>query len=396
MTGRLVVIATARDEFWVGPGSVTVRMRLDRAARRGSWARAPRMADLFDGQAALGWAGRRWWRGRAAGRRGQGRRPGRRRPQGVGGSSQWRALVSVSSRSSFDPLRRGSSARSCMSLSRPVSLITSCGSPRSGPSSPHRQGNVTCDMGSCTRLACPGFRSTSPPRSCATGSTRAGSSLPRCSGGRRGQRLATTHRPSGSSSARRSSERPVCLSSLLRDRLLGPLGVADELASSFPALLLDRVVRQVAPSGPPRRALPRAAHWPARCLRRRPDAAVRQPPRRAHRADPLVEHDERPGAACVYAALLGHVPGFRPLSESSSRPLPPLRTLGEDQVMEMAKIRWSLGYSPDRPGGARSRSGSTFGMVGTNGSAAYADIDTGVAVALMRNRSPRTSRRSPG
>ncbi|HEY3943589.1 MAG TPA: hypothetical protein VGL78_00030 [Solirubrobacteraceae bacterium] len=53
--------------------------------------------------------------------------------------------------------------------------------------------------------------------------------------------------------------------------------------------------------------------------------------------------------------------------------------------MEM-EISWSLGYSPGRPGGARSRSGSTFGMVGTNGSAAYADIDTGVAIALMRNR----------
>jgi CubicO group peptidase (beta-lactamase class C family) len=37
-------------------------------------------------------------------------------------------------------------------------------------------------------------------------------------------------------------------------------------------------------------------------------------------------------------------------------------------------------------GRAHSRSGSTFGMVGTNGSAAYADIDTGVAIALMRNR----------
>lgn len=45
-----------------------------------------------------------------------------------------------------------------------------------------------------------------------------------------------------------------------------------------------------------------------------------------------------------------------------------------------------LGYSPYRPGGARSRSGSTFGMFGTNVPAAYADIDTGVAIALMRNR----------
>jgi hypothetical protein len=31
------------------------------------------------------------------------------------------------------------------------------------------------------------------------------------------------------------------------------------------------------------------------------------------------------------------------------------------------------------------RPGSTFGMVGSNGSAAYADIDSGIAVAVMRN-----------
>jgi CubicO group peptidase (beta-lactamase class C family) len=50
------------------------------------------------------------------------------------------------------------------------------------------------------------------------------------------------------------------------------------------------------------------------------------------------------------------------------------------------EISSSLGYNPDRPGVARSRSGSTFGTVGTNGSAAYADIGTGVAIALMGNR----------
>jgi CubicO group peptidase (beta-lactamase class C family) len=117
------------------------------------------------------------------------------------------------------------------------------------------------------------------------------------------------------------------LVTLLRDTLTEPLAVTDELHFAVPALLLDRVARQVAPSGPP-------------------------PP--------------------------GPGPG-------SPRPQPPSPYTGRDQVMEM-QSRWSLGYSPDRPGGARLRSGSTFGMVGTNGSAAYADIDTGVAVALMRNR----------
>jgi len=49
-------------------------------------------------------------------------------------------------------------------------------------------------------------------------------------------------------------------------------------------------------------------------------------------------------------------------------------------------VSWAFGYSPDRPGGVPSRRGSTFGMVGANGSAAYADVDSGVAVAVMRNR----------
>ena len=50
------------------------------------------------------------------------------------------------------------------------------------------------------------------------------------------------------------------------------------------------------------------------------------------------------------------------------------------------RTTWAFGYSPARLGGFQSRPGSTFGMIGSNGSAAYADIDSGVAVAVMRNR----------
>jgi CubicO group peptidase (beta-lactamase class C family) len=173
---------------------------------------------------------------------------------------------------------------------------------------------------------------------------------------------------------------------VLRDQLLGPLGIADELHFAVPAHLLNRVVRQVAPTGSPApgpapgsplaRAMPSGA---------RPDAAF------ANRRDVLTAQIPSMGtmsaraAACVYAALLGHVPGFRPLSETQLATAAAVAYVGTDQVMEMEQVRWSLGYNPDRPSGAPSRSGSSFGMVGTNGSAAYADIDTGVAVALMRN-----------
>jgi len=46
---------------------------------------------------------------------------------------------------------------------------------------------------------------------------------------------------------------------------------------------------------------------------------------------------------------------------------------------------WALGYSPARLGSTQPRPGSTFGMVGSNGTAAYADIDSGIAIAVMRN-----------
>ena len=58
---------------------------------------------------------------------------------------------------------------------------------------------------------------------------------------------------------------------------------------------------------------------------------------------------------------------------------------GHDEVMDIPTA-WAFGFSPHRPGGAASRPGSTFGMTGMNGSAAYADIDSGAAVAVMRNR----------
>jgi hypothetical protein len=53
-----------------------------------------------------------------------------------------------------------------------------------------------------------------------------------------------------------------------------------------------------------------------------------------------------------------------------------------DGVPGQVGVRLQL--PPSRQG--RVAPGSAFGMVGVNGSAAYADIDSGVAVAGMRNR----------
>jgi CubicO group peptidase (beta-lactamase class C family) len=176
------------------------------------------------------------------------------------------------------------------------------------------------------------------------------------------------------------------LVTLLRETLAAPLAVVEELHFAVPTFLLDRVARQVVPSGPPApdpvpgsplaRAMPPGAA---------PDAAF------ANRRDVLTAQIPSLGtmsaraAARVYAALLGHIAGTHLLSAEQLAAAAAVAYTGRDQVMGM-DISWSLGYSPSRPGSARSRSGSTSGMAGTNGSAAYADIDTGVAIALMRNR----------
>jgi CubicO group peptidase (beta-lactamase class C family) len=179
----------------------------------------------------------------------------------------------------------------------------------------------------------------------------------------------------------------VSLADLLQGVLSGPLGIADELHFAVPSPLLDRVARQVAPPGPP---APRPA--PGSPLARAfppgasPDAAFANRPDVLTAQIPSMGTMSARAAARLYAALLGHIPGIHLLSDEQLAAVAAVAYTGPDRVMEMDNVSWSLGYSPSRPGSAASRPGSTFGMVGTNGSAAYGDIDTGVAVALMRNR----------
>ena len=91
------------------------------------------------------------------------------------------------------------------------------------------------------------------------------------------------------------------------------------------------------------------------------------------------------GVARMYSALLGHVGCVALVSPGRLAVMAAVVFSRMDQVMGFP-VRWAFGYSPDRSGGAASRPGSTFGMMGGNGSAAYADIDSGIAVAVMRNR----------
>lgn len=175
------------------------------------------------------------------------------------------------------------------------------------------------------------------------------------------------------------------LAECLRELVTVPLGVADDIHFGVPAPFLPRVARSVAlTSAPPNQPEPGSTIDRAIPPGVRPDANL------ANRRDVLTSDIPSAGTmtargvATMYAALLGHVDSVQLVSARRCREMARVQFQGEDEVMGM-ETAWAFGYSPSRPGGVPSRRGSTFGMVGTNGSAAYADIDSGVAVALMRN-----------
>ncbi|WP_241835317.1 serine hydrolase [Pseudofrankia asymbiotica] len=190
---------------------------------------------------------------------------------------------------------------------------------------------------------------------------------------------------------RRASGRP--LSWWLREAVTTPLGIEDDVRFGVRADLLGRVAHQHRPPGPtpepPKAGSPADRAVPPGI---RPDAGL------ANRRDVLTADIissgtmTARGAARVYAALLGDVAG-RAATGAAGGLVSPARLAamaalthdGQDEVMGMPTT-WAFGFSPYRPGGVASRPGSTFGMIGSNGSAAYADIDSGVAVAVTRNR----------
>jgi CubicO group peptidase (beta-lactamase class C family) len=182
---------------------------------------------------------------------------------------------------------------------------------------------------------------------------------------------------------RRLTGRPI--TALLRDLVTGPLGIADEVLFGVPPALLPRVARQVAGGGdppPPEPGSPLARAMPAGIA---PGADF------ANRRDVLTATIPSEGTmtargvARMYSALLGHVPGVALVSPQRLAAMAAVAFTGMDEVMGFP-TEWAFGYSTYRPGGVASRPGSTFGMMGMNGAAAFADIDSGTAVAVMRNR----------
>lgn len=182
---------------------------------------------------------------------------------------------------------------------------------------------------------------------------------------------------------RRATGRTVA--ELLREEIAAPLGVAEELHFGVPERLLDRI----APQGPAGAAPPPPE--PGSPLDRaippgvQPSAAFANDPRVLQADIPSQGTMSARAAARMYAALLGHAEGVALVSHERLRSMAAPAFSGVDQVIGFPTTL-TLGYSPAPLGPDHARPGSTFGWVGSNGSAAYADIDSGVAVAVMRNR----------
>jgi len=174
------------------------------------------------------------------------------------------------------------------------------------------------------------------------------------------------------------------ISELLRDLITSPLGIVNDVHFGVPARLLPRVATQIDPDGlpkpPPEPGSPQTPPVPMVII---PRAAL------ANRRDLLTAEIPSVGtmtaraAATVYAALLGHIDAVHLVSAERLAAMAAITHQGPDAVMGVESA-WAFGYSPARPAGMYP--GSVFGMLGGNGSAAFADIDSGTAVAVMRNR----------
>jgi CubicO group peptidase (beta-lactamase class C family) len=184
---------------------------------------------------------------------------------------------------------------------------------------------------------------------------------------------------------RRATGRTV--TELLTHHLTAPLGVAGEICFAVPEKLLPKMARQQAsasPEEPPEKGSPQDRAMPPAL--RDPAALGRNPEVLTADIASLGTMTAR-GAALMYSALLGHENGTELVSRRRLREMAAIAFTGMDEVMGFPS-RWAFGYAPGRPGGVATRDGSAFGMIGSNGSAAYADIDSGLAVAVMRNGPP--------
>ncbi|ASO20931.1 CubicO group peptidase (beta-lactamase class C family) [Actinoalloteichus hoggarensis] len=185
---------------------------------------------------------------------------------------------------------------------------------------------------------------------------------------------------------RRATGTPI--STVLREEITVPLGIADELFFGVPESDLERlaVLTDAADSAAMFAAMP-----PDFPLFAAVPTAVMPTAAYGNRRDVLTADIPAGGTmtaravARMYAALLGEVDGVRLVSPARLREISAVQTRDVDQVTGHAYPK-ALGYNVGRPGTTSEATPGVFGMVGMGGSAAYADSSTGVTVALTKNR----------
>ncbi|MET8357811.1 serine hydrolase domain-containing protein [Micromonospora sp. NPDC005171] len=187
---------------------------------------------------------------------------------------------------------------------------------------------------------------------------------------------------------RRATGKPI--STVLAERVAGPIGMADELFFGVPQEQLGRVARLTDDPGGKAAFASMPPEFPL--FKAVPPAIVPNADF-GNRADVLTSDMPFAGTmsaraiAKMYAALIGEVDGVRLISPERLREATTLATAGLDDEMTGGTSTWALGYCLGWPGTSDPSDRPTvFGMVGIGGSAAFADRETGVTVAVTKNR----------
>ncbi|MEO3810655.1 serine hydrolase domain-containing protein [Sphaerisporangium sp. B11E5] len=184
---------------------------------------------------------------------------------------------------------------------------------------------------------------------------------------------------------RRATGKPISV--VLREEVAEPLGVADEIYFGMPESEHHRLAPledaestgAMMASMPPDLPMFKAGGpelWPSAALGNRTDILVSDIPAGGKTSARAI--------ARMYAALLGEVDGVRLISPGRLREVSSPAAEGVDAVFGN-ESRWGLGYALGRPGATEDVPGA-FGMAGAGGSYALADISTGTALAVTKNR----------
>jgi CubicO group peptidase (beta-lactamase class C family) len=183
----------------------------------------------------------------------------------------------------------------------------------------------------------------------------------------------------------RATDKPI--SEVLREKVAGPLGVADELFFAVPASDQGRMAQLEDVEGNQEMAAampedsPIFKLGPPECT----TAAY------GNRADVRSANIPAGGTvtaravARMYAALLGEVDGLCLISPERLREVSAVAMTGVDQIFGFPSS-WGLGYSIGQFMSNAKDTPNVFGVGGVGGSHAYADTATGTTFALTKNR----------